>query len=600
MLKKCIFFFFLTLSTSLYSQVTIGSLEKPSQGALLDLKEGMLDGLSNEELAYKYTVLANSLLQEYDLTQSIFYYQKGRSLYEKEKNNAEVAKIDRKIGSIFEKMNDKENALTSYQNAQKLLTDSVSILLNNNDILRLQSNKLEEQELIIEQNIELLDKTDDKEAKAEVFQQKAELDLKQNKSAEALENLKKAKENTTSPQPSHDIEKKIVNIYIDNKEWKEAETRTIEIIRSAQSEGNIALEIEQLQKLANFYFDNQQSTKGLETLESAYQIASTNSRTIDSKNTLQLLVQKYKEGKNDKMVLASYDKFIEELESLVKSDSTLLHSKIYQFNEERVSQLETEKELKDKLISRSSMLNYILIASMLIAVLFIIIISKTLRSIKKKNKQIALQSLRREMNPHFIFNSLNSVNQFIMQNNELEANKYLASYSKLMRNVMQNSNKDFVSLSSELEQLKEYLDLEYIRFHNKFEYKIELDKSLDIETIMVPNMLIQPQLENAIWHGLRYKKEKGLLILKILQKDDQILIVIDDDGIGLIKSESLKTKHQRNHESLGLKNSRERIELLNNLYHCDIAIVIEEKTSPLMGVIASISFTPSKIKNYAK
>ena len=95
-------------------------------------------------------------------------------------------------------------------------------------------------------------------------------------------------------------------------------------------------------------------------------------------------------------------------------------------------------------------------------------IIKALYAIKTKNKEIALQSLRREMNPHFLFNSLNSVNQFIAQNNELEANKYLTSYSNLMRNTMENSNKDFVTLSNEIENLTKYLELEHLRFKDKF------------------------------------------------------------------------------------------------------------------------------------
>src|SRR5690606_8044406 len=133
--------------------------------------------------------------------------------------------------------------------------------------------------------------------------------------------------------------------------------------------------------------------------------------------------------------------------------------------------------------------------------------------IKTKNKEIALQSLRREMNPHFIFNSLNSVNHFIAQNNELEANKFLTSYSNLMRNTMENSNKDFVTLSNEISNLKKYLELEHLRFRDKFDYKISVDDNLDPDSTWLPNMIIQPHLENAIWHGLRYKEQKGLLTL---------------------------------------------------------------------------------------
>ena len=181
------------------------------------------------------------------------------------------------------------------------------------------------------------------------------------------------------------------------------------------------------------------------------------------------------------------------------------------------------------------------------------------------------------MNPHFIFNSLNSVNQFIAQNNELEANKYLSSYSRLMRNILENSNKDFTPLSTELEQLKEYLDLEHMRFSDKFVYKIDVDESLDSDHIVVPNMLIQPQLENAIWHGLRYKESGGLLYLSVKAEGSSLCVKIEDNGIGLKKSNELKTRHQKEHHSRGLTNTRERIKLLNSLYNMHITIEITEK-----------------------
>jgi two-component system, sensor histidine kinase YesM len=227
---------------------------------------------------------------------------------------------------------------------------------------------------------------------------------------------------------------------------------------------------------------------------------------------------------------------------------------------------------------------------MILLLLFFGLIAKALFSIKRKNKEIALQSLRREMNPHFIFNSLNSVNQFISQNKELEANKYLTSYSTLMRNTMENSNKDFVTLSNEIEQLKKYLDLEHLRFEDKFDFEILVDEKLDTETTFVPNMIIQPHLENAIWHGLRYLEDKGFLRLKFGLQDKNVVVMIDDNGIGLIKSSELKTINQKVHLSRGMTNTRERIALLNDLYKKEISFDIREKIAPETGTIVTINF----------
>jgi two-component system sensor histidine kinase YesM len=194
------------------------------------------------------------------------------------------------------------------------------------------------------------------------------------------------------------------------------------------------------------------------------------------------------------------------------------------------------------------------------------------------------------MNPHFIFNSLNSVNQFISENKELEANKYLTSYSNLMRNMMENSNKDFVTLNNEVEQLKKYLDLEHLRFNEKFDYEITIDDALDGDAVLVPNMLLQPHLENAIWHGLRYKEGKGFLKLDFKLKNNMVKVIVDDNGIGLTKSKELKTTNQKVHESRGMTNTRERISLLNELYKKNISLKISEKENPETGTRIEISF----------
>ena len=198
------------------------------------------------------------------------------------------------------------------------------------------------------------------------------------------------------------------------------------------------------------------------------------------------------------------------------------------------------------------------------------------------------------MNPHFIFNSLNSVNRFIAENNEREANKYLTSYSTLMRAVMENSNKDFVSLSAELELLRGYLDLEQLRFKDKFSYTIQVDETLEVDSVMIPNMLIQPHLENAVWHGLRYKNEVGVLSLTIFRENGIIYVTIEDNGIGMKKSRELKTVHQKARLSRGQTNTLERIDLLNHLYHTKIRMEIIDKEGETTGVIVKLRF-PSVI-----
>lgn len=155
---------------------------------------------------------------------------------------------------------------------------------------------------------------------------------------------------------------------------------------------------------------------------------------------------------------------------------------------------------------------------------------------------------------------------------------------------MENSNKDFISLDNEISNMKKYLELEHLRFKDKFDYNITVDENLDHERVLLPNMIIQPHLENAIWHGLRYKDEKGLLKLDFSRAGKNIIITIDDNGIGLTKSSELKTENQKIHQSRGITNTTERIALLNDLYKTQITFAIKEKTGPESGTVVQIIF----------
>jgi LytS/YehU family sensor histidine kinase len=191
---------------------------------------------------------------------------------------------------------------------------------------------------------------------------------------------------------------------------------------------------------------------------------------------------------------------------------------------------------------------------------------RSAQSSKKANQLLALKSLRSQMNPHFIFNALNSVNHFIAQQDERTANKFLSEFSQLMRLVLEYSQEDFITLQKEQEILALYMKLEHYRFRDKFEYEIDIDESINAESILVPPMLIQPYLENAVWHGLRYRDSVGFLKLTMKQDGSWLIVTISDNGIGRKKSAELKTENQRKHKSTGLKNIKERLTILNNVY----------------------------------
>ena len=182
--------------------------------------------------------------------------------------------------------------------------------------------------------------------------------------------------------------------------------------------------------------------------------------------------------------------------------------------------------------------------------------------LQQQKIEMEMQALRAQMNPHFIFNSLNSINRFILQNNRAQASEYLTKFSKLVRMILQNSQAPLISLESELESLNLYLDLEAVRFEHRFSYKISYPKDLDIEVLKVPPLVIQPFTENAIWHGLMHKEDKGQLDIDVSEENDYVYIRITDNGIGRKKAAELASKSATKHKSMGLRITGDRIAML--------------------------------------
>lgn len=200
------------------------------------------------------------------------------------------------------------------------------------------------------------------------------------------------------------------------------------------------------------------------------------------------------------------------------------------------------------------------------------------RKAEMKNRLLnsEFKALRLQMNPHFIFNTLNSINHFITENNRDSASLYLKSFARLMRKVLENSRQNTVSLEEETGMLTEYLSLEQMRFDGKFDYEIILDRQIQPADIFIPPMLIQPFLENAIWHGLLHKESKGKLKIEFqLINNKDLRVIVEDDGIG--RARSLEISSQRKGRvSTGIDLITERISLINRLNSTNLSLFITD------------------------
>ncbi|HEX5001718.1 MAG TPA: histidine kinase [Bacteroidia bacterium] len=182
---------------------------------------------------------------------------------------------------------------------------------------------------------------------------------------------------------------------------------------------------------------------------------------------------------------------------------------------------------------------------------------------EKKLSAFQLQALRAQMNPHFVFNAINSIQSQILQKNQHEAYSLLTKFSQLIRLILVNTNENIVALSKEIEAIRLYIELEQLRFAEKFEFDLQIDENVDIENTVIPSMILQPFLENAIWHGLMPLNglRKAKLSMHISQEGEKILAVIEDNGIGIENSANIKKMF--NHKSLGITLTRRRLELIS-------------------------------------
>ncbi|MBS1659631.1 MAG: histidine kinase [Bacteroidetes bacterium] len=195
---------------------------------------------------------------------------------------------------------------------------------------------------------------------------------------------------------------------------------------------------------------------------------------------------------------------------------------------------------------------------------------------ERKVSDAALHSLRSQMNPHFIFNCLNSIKLYAVENNQEAATAYLGKFSRLMRLVLENSKSDRINLQQEVETLQLYVEMEAMRFKEKLQYEIEIAENMDMEYIEIPPMLIQPYVENAIWHGLMPKEDGGRLVVAFRCKDDNLKITVTDNGVGRARAAELKSRSATAHRSFGMSITHERIELINQMYNTRMSIEIKD------------------------
>jgi LytS/YehU family sensor histidine kinase len=194
-----------------------------------------------------------------------------------------------------------------------------------------------------------------------------------------------------------------------------------------------------------------------------------------------------------------------------------------------------------------------------------------------KMYDVELKALRSQMNPHFIFNSINSIQYYILNKSPQQAYSYLAKFSNLMRRILQNSKINYITLEEEMESLNLYLELESIRMEGELQYFIEVDNEINQKNTYIPSMIIQPYVENAILHGLLNKEGEKKIVIRMIKEITHLYCEIDDNGIGRVKAKELNKNRTNKHESTAMKTTKDRLEILNRKNTGKLSINIVDK-----------------------
>ncbi len=297
------------------------------------------------------------------------------------------------------------------------------------------------------------------------------------------------------------------------------------------------------------------------------EIAKIYEKTGDLRKALEY--QKKAEKANNDQIMLNFANEIDLLQTGFENENAI----------QKLATMNQESELNRMKLSRTRLF---LIGTGIVALFFVLMVILYFQRKRLKTEQRTLilkqKLLRAQMNPHFLFNSLSSIQNFIVTEKPEMATQYLSKFSKLVRNILENSSEEMVSLEKEIATMENYLALQKVRYSGKFNYHIDIDDNIDPESIMIPPMLVQPFIENAIEHGVKYLERPGQIDISLHRSNHTFFIQVEDNGIGRQKASEIESARERDHQSMATSITRDRIETLKKKLKSRIHLQIEDLT----------------------
>jgi sensor histidine kinase YesM len=515
----------------------------------------------NRNIIPLYGSIGSTYLNLMQFEKAMEYNKKGLQLAQKIGDSLNTCAFNLNIGQIFLNAEDiiitnfKENASEKYNLALKAFNETVSIATKNGykdylkEGLKYKSNAYELQKdfknafLFYQEYINIKDSVNDIASKQKI--NRLEVEYEFGKKEDSLKIIQ-ANTDAALQRQSFLNKEQQQNIVLQDKELLLKNNELLlnkQTILNSNQQLSILNKDKELQHLAYLKTQADLQTEQLQNSEKQKVLTLVQKETLLKSAQVKSLSQENELNKLKQRQLLIYG---------IAGLATLLFAGLYLFNRNRAKQAQLKVELEKKEAE-----------------------------FQRSLADVSMSALRSQMNPHFIFNCLNSIKLYTTQNDTVAASNYLTKFSKLIRMALENSRSETVTLDAELESLELYIQMEAMRFKEKLKYSIAIDKNVDSSFIEIPPMLLQPYVENAIWHGLMHREDGGRIDIgvRVVPNEHTLAITIKDNGVGREKAAQLKSKSATAHKSFGTKVTGERLDLINQIYKTGASVTTEDLTN---------------------
>lgn len=545
-----------------------------------------------------YSNMAMVYYLQADYTNAINYYNHSLNIAQRIGNKSAEAAIITNMGLIYDAQGKLPDALTNFFRALKLseeVDDKKLIALCTGNIgdAYLYQEDYPQALMYFQKSFALYQEIGSKNGETYNLESIGNVYFKKKDYTKALEYYNRALKISEEINDKRSISSALGNIgrvYAADSNYKQAMSYFNSVLKQSEKMGNQAEVAKYVYNIGQVYLDEKKYKTAEKYIAKSVKLAdSIDFKNVENEGNKRLSELYARTGQWEK-AYESYKKYTGLKDSLFNDDRSKQMGKLEaKFEDEKQLTLQRAETEKSKALSEAAskkqkviiLLIAAVAASIALIALLIFRLWRTTRkekvNIEKQKIAMELKALRAQMNPHFIFNAINSIQHFILNNDSKAAHLHLSKFSQLIRKVLENSRFESIPLAEEIRMLELYLELESLRFSSKFNYKISVENSINSENVLISPLIIQPFVENAIWHGLMHlKNRQGEVLIGFEKVGDSLKCTISDNGIG--RKRSMELKQGSLHESMGLSLAKERLQIVNMLNKAKTSITLIDKT----------------------